>query len=167
MSHRDFSLGKFVFFPRGSQLWQSRATQSTVHAGCSSVSIIHRTLTWTTGSLTCEHMLTHAIAHGGVRTHVRESTLKVDSGENKKKSFAAPGNRCVSSVSVWCSNQLSYTPTPCTADATNTVYVTLSAKTAKSVLMPLVLYNLVQNVAACCLCSLFAFTMRCFVVLSF
>ena len=33
-----------------------------------SVSLIHRTLTWTTGSLTCAHMLMHAIAHGGVRT---------------------------------------------------------------------------------------------------
>ena len=30
----------------------------------------------------------YAIAHGGVRTHVRESALKVDSGE---KSLAAPG----------------------------------------------------------------------------
>ena len=36
-----------------SQLQQGRATQPTVHAGCSSVSIIHRTLTWTTGSFTC------------------------------------------------------------------------------------------------------------------
>ena len=33
----------------------------------------------------------HAIAHGGVRTHIRESALKVDSG--KKKSLATPGNR--------------------------------------------------------------------------
>ena len=69
-----------VAFPGKSQLRQSRATQPTVHAGSSGVSIIHRTLTWTTGSLTCAHMLMRAIAHGGVRTHVRESALKVDSG---------------------------------------------------------------------------------------
>ena len=41
---------------------------------------IHRTLTWTTESLTCAQMLMHAIAHGGVRTHVRECALKFDSG---------------------------------------------------------------------------------------
>ena len=73
-----------IAFPGESQLRQSRATQPTVHAGCFRVSIIHRTLTWTTGSLTCAQMLMHAIAHGGVRTHVRESALKVDSGRIKK-----------------------------------------------------------------------------------
>ena len=70
----------WVAFPRESQLQQSRATQPTVHAGCFSVSVIHQTLTWTTGSLTCAQMLMHAIAHRGVRTHVRESALKADSG---------------------------------------------------------------------------------------
>ena len=50
------------------QLRQNCATQPTVHAGSFSVSIIHRTLTWTTRSLTCAQMLIHAIAHGGVRT---------------------------------------------------------------------------------------------------
>ena len=68
-----------VAFPGESQLRQSRAIQPTVRAGCLSVSIIHRTLTRTTGSLTCAQMLMHAIAHRGVRTHVRESALKVDS----------------------------------------------------------------------------------------
>ena len=51
-----------------------------VLAGCFSVSIIHQILTRTTGSLTRAQILKHAIAHGGVRTHVRESALKVDSG---------------------------------------------------------------------------------------
>ena len=69
-----------VAFLGESQLRQSRATQPTVHAGCFCVSIIHRTLTWTSRSLTCAQMLMHATAHGGVRTHVRESALKVDSG---------------------------------------------------------------------------------------
>ena len=46
-----------VAFPRESQLRQSHATQPTEHAGCSCVSIIHRTLTWTTRSLTCAQLL--------------------------------------------------------------------------------------------------------------
>ena len=54
-----------VAFPRESQLRQSRATQPAVHVGCFSVSIIHRTLTWTTGSLTCAQMLMHATAGEG------------------------------------------------------------------------------------------------------
>ena len=45
-----------VAFPGESQLRQGRVTQLTVHAGCFSVSIIYRTLTWTTGSLTCAQM---------------------------------------------------------------------------------------------------------------
>ena len=69
-----------VAFPGESQLRQSRATQPTVHAGYFSVSIIHRTLTWTTGSVTCVQMSMLAIAHGDVRTYVKESALKVDSG---------------------------------------------------------------------------------------
>ena len=69
-----------VTFPGESQLRQSRATHPTVHTGCFGISIIHRTLTWTTGSVTCAQMFMHAIAHGGVRTYVRESALlKVDS----------------------------------------------------------------------------------------
>ena len=70
-----------VAFPGESQLRQGRATQPTVHAGYFSVSIIHRTLTRTTGSLTCAQMLMHAIAQG-VRTHVRESALEADWEKN-------------------------------------------------------------------------------------
>ena len=66
-------------FPGESQLRQSRAIQPTARAGCFVVSLIHRTLRWTTGSLTCAQMAMHAIVHGGVRTQVRESALKVDS----------------------------------------------------------------------------------------
>ena len=57
-----------VAFLGESQVRQSGATQPTVHAGCFSVSIIHPTPTWTSGSLTCAQMLMHAIAHEGVRT---------------------------------------------------------------------------------------------------
>ena len=67
-------------FHEESQLRQSRFIQPTVLAGYFSVPVIHRTLTWTTGSLTCAQMLMHATAHGSARAHVRESALKVDSG---------------------------------------------------------------------------------------
>ena len=69
----------WVVSPEESQLQQSHATKPTVHAGCFSVSTIHRTLTWTIGSLTRAQMLMHAYAHRGVRTHVRESALKAES----------------------------------------------------------------------------------------
>ena len=95
------------FFPWEIQVAFPR--EPTVHAGCFSVSIIHQTLTWITGSLMCAQMLMNAIAHRGVQTHVRESALKVDSG---RKFHAAPGNRtCINSMMVQCSNQLSYIPT--------------------------------------------------------
>ena len=90
----------------------SRYPPYWVQAGCFSVSIIHRTLTWTAGSLTCTQMLMHAICTRGCADTGRESALKVDSGEREKKSLAAPGNRTrVSGVTVRCCNQLSYIPT--------------------------------------------------------
>ena len=75
----DFSHGKS---PRESQLRQSRATQPRVHSGCFSVSIVHRTLTWTTGSLTCAQMQMYTTAHGGCTDTEGESALQVDSGRN-------------------------------------------------------------------------------------
>ena len=48
------------------QLQQSGATQAIVNAEWS-VSIVHPTLAWTTGSLERAQILMHAIAHGGVR----------------------------------------------------------------------------------------------------
>ena len=78
-------MGNSGRFPPGkSQLRQSRATQPQLHAGCFSVSIIHRTLTRTTGSLTCAQMLMHAIAHGRWTDTIEESVLKVDSRGEKK-----------------------------------------------------------------------------------
>ena len=50
-------------------------------AGYVCISIIHQTLTWTTGSLSCAQMLVHVIAHWGLRTP-KESALKVDREEN-------------------------------------------------------------------------------------
>ena len=72
-----------VAFSGESQLRHSRASQPTVHAEYFSVSTIHRTLAWTTGSLTRAQMLIHAIAHVGCRDTVRESARTTDSGERK------------------------------------------------------------------------------------
>ena len=49
-------MGSSGCLPCESQLQQRHTTQPTVHAGCFSVSIIHQTLTWTMGSLTCAQM---------------------------------------------------------------------------------------------------------------
>ena len=86
-----FSHGKIRLLFRGeSQQRQSCATQPIAQSGCFSSFITHRTLTWTTGSLTCTQVVMHVIAKGGgggrgwvggdVRTHVRVSALKVNSG---------------------------------------------------------------------------------------
>ena len=81
MSQRNFFHGKFRSLCPGKASYNRAALPNLpVHAGCFSISIIHRTLTLTTGFLTCAQMLMHAFAHGGVRTHVRESALKADSG---------------------------------------------------------------------------------------
>ena len=40
-------------FPGESQLRQSGAIRPTMHAGCFSISVVLRTLTWSTRSLTC------------------------------------------------------------------------------------------------------------------
>ena len=89
-----------VAFPGESQLWQSCATQQTVHAGCFSVSVIHWTLTQSAGSLTCQQMLVNVIAHRNVRTHVQDFALKV---ESVRKFLATLGNQtCVNSMVVQC-----------------------------------------------------------------
>ena len=49
--------------------------------GYFSVSIIHQTLTWTTGPLTCARMKMHPIVRGGVRT-LKESVMKADWEKN-------------------------------------------------------------------------------------
>ena len=66
-----------VAFPRESQLPQSRATHPTVRVACFSVSIIQRTLTWITGSLTCAHTLVHATVYGHRKRVCTESGLWV------------------------------------------------------------------------------------------
>ena len=76
-----------------------------VRAGYVCVAIIHRTLTWSRGSLACAQMLMHAI-WGCTDTESLHWKLTLG-----RKSLAATGNRtCVSGMTVRCSNQLSYIP---------------------------------------------------------
>ena len=74
VSQWDFTHGKFRLPSPGKASCDSCTTQPTVHSGCFSVPIIHRTLTWTTGSLTCAQMLMQAITHGVTDTHKRVCT---------------------------------------------------------------------------------------------
>ena len=99
-----------VAFPGESQLRQNGVKQPTVHAGCFSICIIHRTLTCTTGSLTCAQMFMHRIAHEGCSDTVRESALKVDSGRKipcRTEQSNLPQRRAGPAL-----YQLSYTPVP-------------------------------------------------------
>ena len=59
---------KFRLVSLGKASCDSHTTQPTVHAGCFNISIIHQTLTWTTGSLMCAQMLMHMVAHRDVWT---------------------------------------------------------------------------------------------------
>ena len=92
-----------VAFFEGSQLRQSRATQSTVHTGCFSVSRIHQTLTWTRGSLNCVSDLRACVyIHGTsvyrfvyslIRTFVGYRVcIEFDSGETHTQSRARDGH---------------------------------------------------------------------------
>ena len=50
----------------GKSSWDSHTAQPKAHAGFCSVSIIHQTLTWTRGSLTCmRDFFSHTYAHEG------------------------------------------------------------------------------------------------------
>ena len=99
-----------VAFPGKSQLRQSRATQPKVHVGCFIVSIIHPTLTWTTGSYNVCTDVNACDCTQGCTDTVRESALKVDSGR------IIPRRTVESNLRRWRAcpmlYQLSYIPTP-------------------------------------------------------
>ena len=91
-----------VSFPGESQLLQSRATQPKVHAGCFSVSIIHRTLDMDYGVFNERTDVDACDCARECTDTLRESALKVDSG--RKKILATPENRSrVGGVPVRCS----------------------------------------------------------------
>ena len=76
-----------VAFPRESQLPQSRATLPTVHAGCFSVAIIHRTLTWNCWIFNERTDVNVCNCTRGCTDTVRESALKADSGTESSSSI--------------------------------------------------------------------------------
>ena len=75
------SLGKFGLPSSGKASCNSCATQPTMHAGCFSVSVIHQTLTWTTGyRMFNVHTDVNACnCKQGFMDTIRESALNVDS----------------------------------------------------------------------------------------
>ena len=95
LSQWDFSHGKFgLLSPGESQLRQSRATQPVVHARwCFGVSVIHQTLTWTTGSFNVRTDVNACDCARGCTDTVRESALKVDSGR-KIPCYTSRARRC-------------------------------------------------------------------------
>ena len=60
LSQWDFSHGKFGLLSLG-KVSCGRDALPSMHAGCFCVSIIHRKLAWTTGSLTCAQMIMRLI----------------------------------------------------------------------------------------------------------
>ena len=82
LSQWDFSHGKFGLLSTGKASCDRVALPNMLYMLGVSVSIVHRTLTWTTGSLTCAPMLMYAIAHGSLQTRIKESVLKVDWEKN-------------------------------------------------------------------------------------
>ena len=64
LSQWDIFHGKFGLLSTGKASCDRVALPNMLYMLGVSVSIVHRTLTWTTGSLTCAQMLMHAIAHG-------------------------------------------------------------------------------------------------------
>ena len=134
LSHWDFCHGKFGLLSHGeSQLRKSRATQPAVHAGCFNVAIIHRTLTWTTGSLTCAQLLIRAIAHGGVQTLYQSLHWKLTLAE---KSLAAPRTWAyVSGVPVRRSTNWGKTPPTWAKQKSNQVKVWFSVHDSRHLLV--------------------------------
>ena len=111
LSHWDFFHGKSRLLSPGKASCGSRATQPRVHAGCFSVSIIHQTMTWTTGSLALAQMLMRAVAHVGCG-HCKR--VCAGSWLSEKNSLAALGNRTCLSDTLVQHYQLSYIPTQST-----------------------------------------------------
>ena len=108
LSQRNFSHRKFGLPSLGKASCNSRATQSTVHAGYFSVSIIHQTLTRTTGSLVCAQcscMWLHMGVHGHRKRICAENWL----GE-KITCHSEESNLCQQHAGPML-YQLSYIPT--------------------------------------------------------
>ena len=79
-----------------------------VHAGTFQVSVIHQTLTWTTGSLMCVHVIILACVyiHTGVGHTDNESAQHFLLGKTVANFSCAPGG--VRTSGLWISNQMLY-----------------------------------------------------------
>ena len=102
-----------VAFPKESQLQQSRyptPINYKVHAGSFRVSIIQRTLTWTTGSLTCVRNHSYACAYTrglGIPTASQHNIF--DSGKTLTIFFnCAPDTDGVRTSGLWISSPTLY-----------------------------------------------------------
>ena len=82
LSHWISPMGKIGLFYQGKASCDRVALPNLRCIPGVLVYLIHRTLTWATGSITCTQMSVHAITHGGLRTHVRESALNGDWEKN-------------------------------------------------------------------------------------
>ena len=74
LSHWDFSHGQLELLSLGKASCDRVALPNlrcTLDGILLFPGVIHRTLTWTTGSSTCVQMLMHVIAHGGFMDTVR------------------------------------------------------------------------------------------------
>ena len=106
-SHWVFSHGKFRLPSLRKAGCHSHAAQPMVHAGCFVVSIIHWTLTWTTGSF---NMCTDVNAFGCTEGYMDTVRVCTESWL-WEKSLAALGNRtCLSGVPVQRSTNWATSP---------------------------------------------------------
>ena len=101
----------FLLLSLGKASCDSPTAQPTVHAGCFSVSIIHQTLTRTTGSLTCTQMLMYAVDTGVSGLCKRVCTKSTDTGRKIPRHTRGSGTS-LSGMPVPHLFQLSYIPTP-------------------------------------------------------
>ena len=82
LSHWDFPHGKSGLLSPGKASCDSHATQPILVAGYFSVSIIYRTLTWTTASFDVHTDVNACVCARGCTDTVTESALKVDWKKN-------------------------------------------------------------------------------------
>ena len=73
-----------------------------MHAGYACVAIVHWTLPWTTGSLSCTQIINACDCTGGCTDTERESALKVDSGKK------IPCRTVQSNLCQWCDSLMLY-----------------------------------------------------------
>ena len=104
-SAEEQCMGKWGCFPPGKASSHRTALPFflSLCVQCFRVSVIHRTLTWTTGSLTCvrDHCYTCVYTHGGFGHTDSESAQHFDSGKTLTRFSCAPDG--VRTSGLWIS----------------------------------------------------------------